>query len=1179
MVDVRVYRSLQDFTSDPAQTLEAYHFTDATSEMMAKWLDSLSKVQPQAGAARAMAGYRGVGKSHFFATFGAIVSHPELRSKITDAHVAASAQQLKRRRYPVAYARRGTHETLLDEIREAVGGVFEMDPAQLSDNLADLVRFSAEKAEDLPFVLLVDTAFERAARVARDDGVLLGELAEATKNLNFFVAVALDDDIARADGVNAAIARNYAIDYLDQEHLYRVVETHIFPKLRQAQHVLHDIHENFREVLPNFRWSEQRFISLYPVHPVILETAQFIRLYAPEFAFLGFASEAGNKVLGRPANSLVGLDEVFDRVETSLRKAEDLKDAFDAYDHLNSQVIAQVPVMQRLQAKLVLKALLILSLDGDGTTATEVSAAMLIYDENDPTRSNKIIEDLLETFASALPEKIRRKTEEGRETLFSFKVRGKDNLNDALAEAAGTVPTEVFENILRRFARERFSDWSLQLEDEAQGADVADCQITWRGAYRRGRINWNWQPAEAGGAVPGPENLAEFVDWEVIVGSPGGGDSPAAAETLNSQIPTVVWQPAALRPDEQETLRRYYLLLSDRDLRETFKDQVRVAGHTYQKTVRKIWNRIFLEDGKFLIDGAEHAFPEEAQNAQTLCELLSRMLMPFFDLRYPQHPFFARNLGINEVATLVSEHFSGAKPTLPEVQELAQTFALPLGLVTMHGNHYILNSDEKRVNQPFLKEVMALVGDSGGETVSLKTIYRRLKQEPFGLVHEAVHLVLAALVAQRHIEFVTTKGDRINRRSLDLQIIWDDITGVATPSTVLYGSAKLTHWARTVTAAEDFKTIDDPADREKIMRALEAWLSDWRLSKVLERFDELPAEILTTKIWRLATHVKKTFGVVATTVESVLDETISLEEGLQRVADAFSDSEAEFLHSTKELVTLEDFINGAGRRRKIWEYLAVCEATGDEEIEGLREKILLIIEEMQANPNEAYNQELAGLWGEFQARFSEHFSIKHYGVMKSHHLQEKFDEILRGDQWWEFENLSDLPIFQKNHWKRAKGLTGRLRELNCGFDVQELLKTHPFCGCSFRLSQIEEWENLPELLSESIARGLRSYRKTLAILAETLIPLFEHFAQTEASEEFAEAARNLAESISAAERIPPLKNAELVILRKVVQAMPASPLLQIEVPSEKGFLSREELRSRMTDWLDELPSEPVLLNI
>jgi hypothetical protein len=47
--------------------------------------------------------------------------------------------------------------------------------------------------------------------------------------------------------------------------------------------------------MPNFRWSEQRFSSLYPLHPVILETAPFVRLYAPEFALLSFTPKPATK--------------------------------------------------------------------------------------------------------------------------------------------------------------------------------------------------------------------------------------------------------------------------------------------------------------------------------------------------------------------------------------------------------------------------------------------------------------------------------------------------------------------------------------------------------------------------------------------------------------------------------------------------------------------------------------------------------------------------------------------------------------------------------------------------------------------------------------------------------------------------------------------------------------------
>ena len=45
----------------------------------------------------------------------------------------------------------------------------------------------------------------------------------------------------------------------------------------------------------------------------------------------------------------------------------------------NSELVARIPVMQRLQAKLILKAMLILSLEGQGTTAGEISSGKLSH--------------------------------------------------------------------------------------------------------------------------------------------------------------------------------------------------------------------------------------------------------------------------------------------------------------------------------------------------------------------------------------------------------------------------------------------------------------------------------------------------------------------------------------------------------------------------------------------------------------------------------------------------------------------------------------------------------------------------------------------------------------------------------------------------------------------------------
>ncbi len=1125
LIEVRPYKILQDFIADAAQTLAVYHFTDVTSELMAKWLDKISAVQNQNGAAFALAGYRGVGKSHFLATIGAIVSHAELRSRIPDQHVAASAQRLKRTRYTVAYVRRGTHATLFDELKAAVAKAFAIDAAELSDSLAQLLNFAVERTGELPFVLSIDTAFERSSRVARDDGVLLGEIAQIAKTLNMFVAVALDDDIAGADGINAAIAQNFSIDYLDQEHLYRIVNSHIFPKHRQTTPILHDIYINFRGMLPNFRWSEQRFNSLYPLHPAILEIAPFVRLYVPEFALLGFAAEAGGKILGRPANSLIALDEVFDSVENTLRKVADLKDAFAAYDKLNAEVVGQISVMQRLQAKLILKGLFLLSLEGDGTTAGEISAALLIYDENEPANSAKIVEDLLEKFVAGFPEGILRTAEEGREIRYSLKISDKDNLNNALNESAKTISPAVIPKIFRRVARERFADWMSSEEKDPPQTEWMDYQITWRGGLRRGRLFWNLE-----NRIKQPEQFplnSEFVDWEVIIGNPQNNSDNS------NGISKVYWQPAPLRKDEAETIFRYYVLLSDPTLREQFGEQIRAAGHAHILSVEKIWHRIFLEDAKLVIDGFDYKFSDAAKTSQTVSEVFSVMLEPLFEARYPNHPYFLQTLGMTEVTALVKDFFSGARHSLVEVQQLAEIYAAPLGLVKKREDSWVVETEENLVKLPLAEEILSLVIVNREKPVSLQTIYKQLKQSPHGLPREAQHLMLTALVAQRQIEFVTTKGDRINRRSLDLTIIWDDIEGVAKPSSVLYGKERLTEWAKILTGSDGFRSIDAPEDVKEINNSLTNWLMDWQTARVLERFDELSAEILNTKIWRLSIHAGKTFGAAASTVKMILDESISLEEGLHRIADAFSDSEQEFFSSAKNLIVLEDFINGAAKREKIWTYLAICETTEDEKIEYFRDKLLKIIDESYANPGETLNREMENLWQTFHARYAEHFSIKHDTIMKSHHLQEQFDEILRSDEWWEFENLSRLPISNQNYWKKAQIVCRQFKELDCRFDVREMLKTHPFCACSFNLSKIRSWEKLPLTLQEIIDDGRESYRNALCSMAETLVPLIEQFSAKNTDNEFAEASLHLIKILEASEDVRFLDNNQLIILQKV----------------------------------------------
>lgn len=1177
IVEVRPYKSIRDFIADPAETLSNYHFTDATADLMAKWLDGISSVQTGRGAAFALAGYRGVGKSHFLATLVALAANPELRTRVSESHVAFSAQRLQRRHYTVVYLRRGTHETLLEEFKSAISSAFDLNGLDSQTSFEKILHAAGEKSGDSPFILMIDTAFERGARVTRDDGIYLSEIAEASKKLNVFVGVALDDDIAGADGSNSAIVRSFSIDYLDQAHLYKVVNSHIFPKHSQMQPVLHDIYTYFREVLPSFRWSEQKFASLYPLHPAILEVAPYVRLYVHDFALLGFASEAGEKILGRPSNSLIALDEVYDSAENGLRKIEDLNEAFAAYDTLNSTVVGKIPVMQRLQAKLILKALLLLSLDGQGATANDICGSVLIFEESDPEKAVKTVEDLLKRFADALPDDFRIISEDGLETRYSFKVSSKENLNNELAEALKDVSADAVPGIMRRVFQERFADPGSSPGSEEAGKDWIDSRIVWRGGLRRGRIFWRSIDAPALSEQAAP--ASDPTDWEVFIDLQN--ENSLLPETVND-VARVIWKPDQLRPDEIDKMRSYYALSTNSELREKFSEQIRASVHAHSIAVEKILNRSFLDDGKLIIDGFDYNFTEEARSAQNLSELFSAMLEPLFETRYPAHPYFTRTLDYPDVAAIVTDLYNGTRQDLADVQSRAQTFAFPLGLVRLEGTSFVPESSERLASLPIVADILSLVESNGAKPVSLAEIYAQLRKAPNGLVREAQQMVLTALVAQRQIEFVTSSGNRINRRSLDLKIIWDDIVGIAKPIESSFSVEKLKRWAVLFVNESGFQSLDRSQDRKLLQAAFAKWTSEWKNSAILERFAQLPDDVLNVRIWQLAARAAKTFGSVAESIEAASEGSMPFEDCLDGIADAFSESEAEFMAGENDLAVLSSFVKGAALRDEIRSYLAVCEITQDGDIEELRERVVGLIDAAYAEPSDAINREMGYVWEKFKREFSEHFDTNHATVMKSSNLKAQLNETLRSDQWWEFEMLSGISMFDPNFLTIANEYRRRIMKLDCSIDTKLILERQPFCLCAFSLNKSVNYNQLPNALNDTVSEGLRSFRKALLKNSADLIRSLETLSDKMSDSDLEAASKQLVIALNSGKDMPPFTDLQLKILREILSDHAADVNFAASDPkssTQPSARPKTNAPKSAKDLSDEFADDAVVINI
>ncbi len=1181
LVELQPYEEVQNFIVEPARVLAAYRFTNVTSDLMVRWLDNLGMMPVGSGVARALAGIRGVGKSHLLAAFSALAAMPELSSTLNDQHVATSARRLSQNRCLIVNIQRGTRLSLIDELRSGFAAAFGNDEADWADDPQQILAVAASRAGNTPLVVIIDTAFGRPGRVSRDDGPLLSELAEIVKSVKAFVGLALDDDISGADGANVALIGSYQIDYLDHEHLYQVADIHLFHKNIQGRAILHDIYLYLRSVIPGFNWSEPRFAMVYPMHPVVLDITSAVRLYSPTFAFLPFSAATFGKVANRPAHSLVALDEVFDRVEYDLRKSEPLKEAFTAYDKTLNEAISVIPVMQRLQAKLALKCLFILSLDGRGSTARELGAASLIYDENEPESSITRLQEMLLQFHQYAPPDAIRVTEEGNDKRYCFNITASIGFDDALANATQELNEADYSRFLRQLPRLRFEDYPHY---DLITNETVDFHVSWRGMARRGRLRWSNDDTRFQNTSERYANAdsPEVYDWEIAFLPPKSkGIAPFSSDLRNSWAAAfAVWQPAILTHEEEEILKRLTTLRTNSKLSSAYGDAAQAAERMYTSLAERIWTRVYIEDGLIHTGGYAQRVPDEARTAPSLSEALTTILSPILSMRYPLHPIFTEPLGLNEVTHLVISLFGGANQGAASVQELAKLFVAPLGLVSHRGDTYALEAGEQILRQPWVREIATMTDEAGGDIVPISEIYRRLRGEPYGLLREAQQLVLAALIAQRRIELVTKSGERIGRRMLDHKLVWDEIEGAARSANLLHSAEELTAWARRLTENHALGSMADPTQREIVRSSLVEWLAKWRSMRLIERFETLPEDAIVTRAWRLVSTSAQKFDIAAEAVETSLVDVISLEEGLQRISDTFNDSKDVLEQSHYHLKELENYVQGLEPREQIRRYIAGAEPTTVDEIEDARLELINLLDDPYSAFNAESNKRFSLLWREFQMRYSQHYAASHATTMSSPDLKYGIDSLLRTDDWREFEALSKLDLVNPQHWERASELLDQGRNARCELNVRQVLMERPICACSFRLASATTLKQIPLELEAIMRAGLASYKHALKLLITPLAIALDAIARIEASSDLAARARSLSGAFARGAMPERFTCTEANLLVYAVQRMTTPPPVRIEIPIDGyGLLTREELRARLNQWVDDLPSEPALVEV
>nr|AUN37204.1 hypothetical protein [uncultured bacterium] len=1113
LVEIREFPHLSDFLADQAAAVAGYRFTDITSDLLAKWIDRLAQAKPGETMPTALAGYRGAGKSHFLAVLTALLTQPELRRQLRDEHVASALGQLSRRRFTVAFVRRGTGASLMEEFRFAITEALNLSSEALPPSLSDLLSVANQHAGDQPLVVLIDTAAGRESRVARDDGQLLSEIAEAARALGIYVGVALDDDISGADGANSAILKSFSIDYLDQEHLYKIVDLHIFLKQAAKLGVIHEVYQDVRQSLPGFNWSEQRFAMLYPLHPATLEMAPFIRLYIQDFGLLGFAAEYGQKVLGHPANSLIGLDEMFVAVEKRLRAVEDLKQAWETFDRLEKEVVEKSAVFTRLQSKLALRALFLLSLRGRGTTSTEIASSMMIFGESP-------IDEVLKAIAEAEPETVvATPTDDGLDVIYWFKTLEAAAGGEVLDEAVEEIGDDSVWQLLLRQMSERFSD----LGPVENG--LSSCVVEWRGGLRTGEVVWDREQIDTN-----PET-----DWKVVVQKHG--------ETPIQGGPGVFcWQVAEPTADEIKALKQNLALHADAALRDKLSEGAGATMQVNSLAAERIWKRLFIDDAAILGHGFRVRFDEESASSHTLAQLFCGLLGPAFEKTFPQHPYLAAVLGQRELGKLITDFLGGGDLQGSETQSLAEKIAVPLGLAIRRENHFSPRPIEEVLDLDLLKAAINL-DEADTQVIELTGVARKMRATEFGLSKEAQYLLLASLVAQKRFDFVTSSGNRINHRSLDLQMVWDDIVGLAVPAVEDFTTSRLAAWASLLTGSE----IASLGESETAKTQLAAWLKSWRADRVMERFNSLEDDDLNVALWKIATNVKRTFGASADAVSRIFTGDCTIDDALKAVADLFTDSEAEFERRQADLSLLQAALEAIATRREIESYVLLAEITDDPNLEAARRSVL---DELGQSPwPPPTGDALSQKWIAFHSLYVEHFVKRHEEQIDDHGSQTLLEQFLNSEMWSAFQICGSTPWFEKGYAGRAQSALRKLRARKCSADVRTRLQLKPSCVCDLSIAYAGRTDEVFAEFRTVVERGLDSFRSRLRQDARSLST-----AVLAAPEQIRTGVESVLEAMEAAPGFPAISAQDVRVLKAAYDLMIDDPSLSmVESEAEIPF--------------------------
>ncbi|MBK6314640.1 MAG: hypothetical protein IPF53_10085 [Blastocatellia bacterium] len=253
-----------------------------------------------------------------------------------------------------------------------------------------------------------------------------------------------------------------------------------------------------------------------------------------------------------------------------------------------------------------------------------------------------------------------------------------------------------------------------------------------------------------------------------------------------------------------------------------------------------------------------------------------------------------------------------------------------------------------------------------------------------------------------------------------------------------------------------------------------------------------------------------------------------------------------------------------------------ADRSSEPRIEAARVELLDFIASPHRLLDDNKRRRFETVYESFQKDYADFYVAAHEVHVGSRSDFEALDAYLDSSSWMGFQLLSHVRVVNERYYSLATEMVQNIRDMACELPTRELLIERPSCVCGFRLGNADGIARMMERLRLIVDRGTAHHIVSLRQFRSSILTGLR---QVQSDAAYADASVPLIALLSSSEAATvEITPSTIDLINRCVVDTPVPLSVAVPPVLESGQpMTKETLRTRVQEWLDDLPGEEGVL--